>query len=370
MSTWMEIYNTILSANSVINANIPGDAKSNQLRGEALTVRALSYFELIKFFALPYLQDSTAPGVPLVLQYNPQLTPPRNTVAEVYSQIETDLVQAYGLMTTTKNSSYVTKYVAQSLLARMYLFKGEWSSALTSAQDVVMNGGYSLTPAQFLQNYWSNPFPVANGVETIFEVEFDQINNNGTDDLDAIYDQNGYGDILCTDDLYSIYSSTDARLGLIEAGNRAGTTVWVVNKYPNLSNANGKDNTKVIRYAEVLLTLAEAYNRIGGNDLAARTYLNQVADARDTAFTGYTDSGPQLLNDIISERRKELAFEGQRYWDLVRLGQPVIRNNSSGNYSLVPPADLTLPALDIRRIFPIPQAEMNANKNMKQNPGY
>ena len=369
-NTWSEAYNTILSANTIINANVPSDAVSNQLKGEALTVRALSYFELVKFFAPPYIQDSSAPGVPLVLKYNPQLFPSRNSVAEVYYQIETDLVQAYGLMTISKNSSYITKYVAQSLLARMYLFKGEWNKALSCAQDVVVNGGYSLTPAQFLQNYWSNPFPVTNGVETIFEVEFDKINNNGIDNLDAIYDQNGYGDILCTDDLYNAYSPTDSRLGLIEAGNRAGINVWVVNKYPNLSNANGKDNTKLIRYAEVLLTLAEAYNRIGGNDAAAQTYLNQVAHARDTAFAGYSDSDTQLLNDIITERRKEFAFEGQRYWDLVRLGQAVIRNNSTGNYTLVPTEDLTLTALDPRRIFPIPQAEMNANKNMVQNPGY
>ena len=192
----------------------------------------------------------------------------------------------------------------------------------------------------------------------------------GTDDLDAMYDQNGYGDLLCTDDLYGQYTPTDARQGLIEFGSRAGTGVWIVNKYPNLSNANGKDNTKVIRYAEVLLTLAEAYNRLGGNDATAQTYVNQVAQTRDTAFAGYADTGPLLLSDIIAERRKELAFEGQRYWDLVRTNQPVVRNNATGNYALVPPADLTLAPTDPRRIFPIPQTELNANKNMVQNPGY
>jgi starch-binding outer membrane protein, SusD/RagB family len=368
-NTWSEAYNTILRANDVINANVPSDPTSDQLRGEALTIRALSYFELSKFFAPPYLQDSTGLGVPLVLKYDPHLTPARNTVAEDYAQIESDLLQAYGLMTMSKNSSYVTKYVAQSLLARLYLFKGDWADAQAAALDVVNNGGYSLTPAQFLQNYWSNPFPVTNGIETVFEVEFDAIDNNGTDNLDAIFDQNGYGDILCTDDLYGTYSPTDARLGLIISGTRGGLGALIINKYSNLSNPNGKDNTKVIRYAEVLLTLAEAYNR-QSNDISAQTYVNQVAQVRDTAFAGYSDTGPQLLNDIILERRKELAFEGHRYWDLVRLNLPVVRNNSTNNYALVPPADLMLSPTDPRRIFPIPQAEINANKNMVQNPGY
>jgi hypothetical protein len=366
---WAEIYNTILRTNNVINANIPSDANSNQLKGEALTIRALSYFELLKFFATPFQDDSTALGVPLVLIYNPHLLPARNSVADIYHQIETDLVQAYGLLTMTKNSSYVTKYVAQALLSRMYLYKGNWQNAQISALDVYQNGGYSLTPPQFLQTYWANPYPVTNGVETIFEVEFDEIDNNGTDDLDAMYDQAGYGDILCTDDLQGQYSSTDARIGLIVQGARGGSNVWVVNKYPNLSNPNGKDNTKVIRYAEVLLTLAEAYNHQGMDSLA-KQYLNQLAQIRDTAFSGYTDQGSQLLADILLERRKELAFEGHRYWDFVRLSMDVTRDNGSGNYSLFPPSSLLLTATDHKRIFPIPQAEMNVNKNMVQNPGY
>jgi hypothetical protein len=366
-NTWAEAYNTILLANNIINANIPEDAIVDQLKGEALTIRALSYFVLLQYFAKPFLQDSSSLGSPLVLQYDPFAVPARKTVAQVYAQVEADLVQAFGLMTVAKNSSYVTKYVAESLLARVYLFEGKWSSAQSAAQDVVNNGGYSLTAPLFLVAYWANPFPTSNGVETIFEVEFDAIDNNQIDDLDAIYDQQGYGDLLCTDDLYNQYTASDARQALILPGNRAGSNVWVVNKYSNLSNPNGKDNTKIIRYAEVLLTLAEAYNR-SGNDVASRQYLNQLAQTRDPAFAGYTDSLGVLLGDILNERRKELAFEGLRYWDLERLNQDVNRNNSTGNYSLGVP--LTLSATDTKRIFPIPQDEINANKNVAQNPGY
>jgi hypothetical protein len=97
-------------------------------------------------------------------------------------------------------------------------------------------------------------------------------------------------------------------------------------------------------------------------------YVNMLAQDRDPLFTGYTDTGAALLNDIILERRKELAFEGHRYWDFARLNIDVVRNDSTSNY--LPNVPLSLSASSTKRIFPIPQAEMNANKNMVQNPGY
>jgi starch-binding outer membrane protein, SusD/RagB family len=366
-NTWAEGYAVILRANDIINANLPSSSTVNELVGEALTMRAFVYFELLKFYAPPYLVDSTALGVPLVLQYDPLLTPARNTVAEVYAQIESDLTKAIGLTTEVSNSSIASKYVAEGLLARMYMFKGEYANAQASALDIVNNGGYSLTSANSLVNYWSATGTRSDLVETMFEVEFDITNNNSTDNLDAFYSQAGYGDALCTDNLYNTYSATDARQALIISGTRAGVNVWVVNKYPNTTNPGGTDNTKVLRYAEILLTLAETYNR-SGDDLSAQGYVNQVAQTRDPSFPGYTATGTALLSDIILERRKEFAFEGQRYWDLVRLNMDVVRDNTTGNYLQNVP--LTLPASDHRRIFPIPQAEINANKNMKQNAGY
>ena len=364
---WSEAYNAILRTNNIINANVTGSDVVDQLRGEALTIRALAYFELVKFFAKPYTTDPTSLGVPIVLKYDPFAKPARNTVAEVYAQIEKDLTDAYGLLNDeSKNSSYVTKYVAGALLARFYQFKGDWGNAANAALDVVTSGGYTLTDSSSLSNYWSNPFPVSNRVETLFELEFDNIGNNGTDQLSAFYDQAGYGDALCTDDLYFSYSPTDARRNLIISVNRAGRDVWVVNKYPNTTNPNGKDATKIVRYAEVLLILAEAYVR-NGDDNAAQITLNELAQKRDPQFGGYSSTGNTLLTDIYSERRKELAFEGHRYWDYVRLNEDVVRA-SIGQYGNSVPG--TLPATSTKRIWPIPRAELDANKNVTQNPGY
>jgi hypothetical protein len=143
--------------------------------------------------------------------------------------------------------------------------------------------------------------------------------------------------------------------------------VNVVNKYPNTTQPD-KDEFKVIRLSEVYLIAAEAAYHTGAEALAI-SYLDEIAARRDPAFTGYTSTGGALLNDVLLERRKELAFEGHRYWDLARYNQDVERINIAGNYPGVP---LTITATNHRRLLPIPQAELDANPNIRaqQNPGY
>ena len=366
-ATWASAYVAILRANNIINSDV-SSANSTQLKGEALTIRALMYFNLVNWFAKQYTVDPNAEGVPIVLTYDALLKPARAKVSEVYAQIDADLAAAFSSMTsTTKNSSYVSKYVARALQARVALFKGDWNAAKAAALDVVTNGGYTLATAANFANYWKNPAPVSNKLETIFEVTSDAVNNNGSNALSYFYDQTGYGDAIGSDDLYNSYSATDVRKGLFITGTRGGLTVRIVNKYPNTNTAADKDDTKVIRYAEVLLTLAEAYNRTG-DDVNAKLYLNQLAKLRDPSFAGYISDGSLLLNEILTERRKELAFEGMRYLDLKRLNSDVPRVNINSNYVGVTP--VTIAKDNFRRIFPIPQDERDANPNISQNTGY
>ena len=365
--TWAAAYNAILRANNIINADITSNANVAQYKGEALTIRALMYFNLVNYYAKPYSVDPNADGVPLVLTYDPFLKPARSKVSEVYAQMEKDLTDAFGMMTVTKNSSYVTKYVAKALLARVKLFKGDWAGARDAALDVVNNSGYTLVSNANFANYWKGAAPLSNKVETLFEVTSDNVNNNGTNALSYFFDQTGYGDALSSDDLYNQYSATDVRRTLLVSGVRNSQNVKIVNKYPNTNNASDKDDTKVIRMAEVILTLAEAYYRLN-DEPNARLYLNMVATNRDAAFAGYTSTGAQLLEDILLERRKELAYEGMRYLDLLRLNRDVTRVNINNNYVGVTP--LTLAATSTKRIFPIPQDERDANANIAQNLGY
>ncbi len=366
---WQSSYSTILRANNVINSSLQGNENIDQLRGEALAIRALMYFELIKFFAKPYTADPNALGVPLILTYDPTLKPQRNSVQEVYTQIEKDLTEAANLMTQDKSSGFFTKWAAKALLARMYQFKGEWDKALTTAEDVINNSGYSLLTLNDVSAFWQNNTDRNDKLEVLFEVVFDVTNNIGNSSLPYFYDQTGYGDALATESLYDLYSNTDVRKDLfIEGSPIRGADAKVVNKFPNTGSAD-KDDMKVIRMSEVYFIAAEAAYH-SNDEATALTYLNAVATERDPGFAGYASSGQALLDDILLERRKELAFEGHRYWDLVRNNLDVTRIDLANDYPGNVP--LVLETSNFRRILPIPQGELDANPNIReqQNPGY
>jgi hypothetical protein len=375
---WNQNYYTISQANRIINSSVPSSAAADQLKGEAYTVRGLAYLTLVNFYATPFTVNPTAAGVPIVTGFQGALTKPsRNTVAEVYTRINTDLDSAFTLMSGTAisfhstNSYYIAKYAAKAIQARAKLYSGDYAGARDAALSVVQNGAYTLTPSTGLVAYWGNNTGVATKLETIFELALNTATNNGTTGLDYLYSNvtnAGYGDLLATTDLYNAYSATDARRLLITNGTRAANSAqaYIVNKYPNIRQTD-RDDIKIIRYAEVLLTLAEGYARIN-DEVNARIYLNQLAKQRDPSFAGYTSAGNQLLTDILNERRKELAFEGLRFFDLTRLNLPITRPQTAAMGSA--PTYPTVSITDFRRILPIPQAETDANPNVKQNPGY
>lgn len=381
LGEWQQFYIVIKNANTIINSTLPGNANINQFKGEAYAVRALMYFDLVRNFCQPYTVDANALGVPIVTEFDQNSMPKRNTLKEVYALINDDLNKAYSLMTQNLNgsmtisgtgtvrplnSSYFTKYGARALQAKVYAHMGDWANAKTAALDVVNASGITLVANNALVSYWKNPAPRTDRVETIFEVSSDLGNNNGTNALAYLYDSTGYGDLLVTNELYGKYTATDVRRQLIVAPVRAGITVYVNNKYSNTGNANDKDDQKILRYADVLLILAEAYARTS-DPTNALLRLNQVAQNRDASFGGFNSTGQQLIDDIINERRKELAFEGDRFFDLQRLNQVInkVRRENPTTLIVVQPGDF-------RRIFPIPQAETDANPNIKpqQNPGY
>src|SRR4029078_4768519 len=366
---WQSSYSTILRANNVINSSLQGNENIDQLRGEALAIRGLMYFELVKFFAKPYTVDPNALGVPLILTYDPTLKPTRNSVQEVYTQIEKDLTEAGTLMTQDKSSGFFTKWAAKALLARMYQFKGDWDKAQTTAEDVINNSGYSLLQLGDVLTFWQNNTDRNDKLEVLFEIVFDATNNIGNSSLPYFFDQTGYGDALATESLYDLYSNTDVRKDLFIVGSPIrGGDVKVVNKFPNTGSAD-KDEMKVIRMSEVYLIAAEAAYH-NNDETTALTYLNDVATQRDPGFAGYSSSGQALLDDILLERRKELAFEGHRYWDLARNNLDVTRIDLANNYPGNVP--LVLETSNFRRILPIPQGELDANPNIReqQNPGY
>jgi starch-binding outer membrane protein, SusD/RagB family len=360
---WTAAYNTILRANNIINSTLPSSTTLNQYKGEAYAIRALSYFYLVRYFAKPYTDDPTSPGVPIILTYNIDQKAARNTVGEVYKQIMSDLGLAFSNMTTFSNSGQFSKYAARALQAKVYLYMGDMTNAKTAALDVITNSGFNpLSTANFVA-YWGSGAVRTDKLETLFEVSSDGINNNGFDALTNIYNQSGYGDLMCSTDLYSLYSSTDIRnTTWFKSGVKGGLPSIFIYKYNNPNGSADPDDTKILRLSDMYLIAAEA--SLPADEPSALNYLNFIATRRDPSFTGYTSTGAQLMTDLLNERRKELAFEGDRYGDLSRLKMDITRSNN------FPATALTLPYTDIRRLFPIPQAELDPNPNMKQNPGY
>ena len=401
-AAWSGGYIVIKNANNVIKASagVTNTANVNQYLGEAYALRALMYFELVRNFAPPYTVSSAAAGVPIVsdsLAFDPTITgykPSRNTIADVYTKVINDLEKAYTLMTIYRGTAFMSKYAARALEARVYQNMGDWANAKITSLDVINNSGWVLLASTAYVNpsgvlggasgastlntyspggYWANPGTQSSGSknETLFEVSSDLLSNNGFDQLGFIYLQvgGGYGDILGTQQLYDLYSATDVRKGLIPlapAGYRSGQAgnVFLNYKYPNPANGADKDDTKLLRLSDIILIAAEAYYNTA-DPTNANIYLNKVAKQRDPVFPGYASVGTQILEDILTERRKELAFEGQRLFDLMRLQRSwtKVRNQN-------PLLTIAVTYNNPQLIFPIPQGERDANPNITQNAGY
>lgn len=358
---WASAYSVILRANNIINTTVASNANVDQYRGEAYAIRALAYFALVRHFAKPYSDDPAALGVPIVTTYNPDLKPARNKVSEVYALMVDDLNKAYTLMTKYTNSSQFSKYAAKALQAKVYLNMGDKTNAKTAALDVINNGGFTSLTAASHASYWSSGAITTSKVETLFEVSSDAVANLAFDALSYLYSQAGnYGDLLCADDLYASFSATDVRKALYPTGTRAGLAAAFVNKYPVIQG--DLSDTKVLRLSEMYLIAAEA--SLPGNEADALTYVNYITSRRGA--TPIASTGTQLFEDIITERRKELAFEGDRFHDMQRLKRTIVR---STNY---PATSRTVPYTVFRRLFPIPQVEVDANPQIKpqQNTGY
>ena len=374
-SVWSYAYYTISWANNIIN-NVDGkegrDATTqdlNNLKAEALFMRALCYFDLVITYAQPYTYQPESLGVPVVLvTENGQ--PARNTVREVYEQIESDLLDAESLISDNFTRSgisdaaaMVSKSAIQALLSRVYLYMGEWQNAANYATKVINSGKYSLVDAETYLNMWSASAATKGG-EIIFEVYGNTKNSywdeSGWTHLPYITgssaDKTGSGDICATQDLVNLYEEGDVRLKMF----KKHETDWLVVKYSGKEGANPKaTNVPILRLAEMYLNRAEAIvNGATISGVTAESDLKAIADKR-----GATAPSPSRTT-VFTERRKELFFEGHIVYDYARTGTSLTRTDFDDSVN----KDVPFP--NYKWAMPIPKREMDANPNMEQNEGY
>ncbi len=341
---WSSAYEGINIANNVI-AKIPEmtdmtDAEKSKALGELHFIRALNHFNLLNYFGAIPVKTSPTVGTA-------NLDVPRMPVADVYNQIIDDLLFAETNLPASSVKVRASKYAATALLARVYLYRGSYSLAIAKATEVINNGGYTL-----LDDY-AEVFTDASA-ESIFEIDFVVLNRNRIAEYNFPKPDplNGRREVAPTAGIVNAYTTGDERF---EASLQfLGTLPYAV-KYDDI--ATGADNVIVLRLAEMYLIRAEAEARLGGDVNAIQNDLNEIRDRANVPLSSATTHDALLLQ-IEQERRVEFAFEGHRWFDLVRTGRATALLTNVTNAS--------------KTLFPIPLSEILTNKHpqMTQNPGY
>lgn len=352
------------------------EAEYNQYKSEALSLRAVTYFSLLQLYAQPYNKNNGAsPGLPLrlkAMKTGADNDLARSSVAEVYTQILADLNAAEGMAAANHGSDLLntTRIHKNTIIAyktRVYLHMNNFAQVQTEANKIVSAGAPFSAPAGVANalaptfaGVWAAPYT---SVESMFSMPFTATNLAGTQNFLAHYHHPNSAEsyyINTAGSAYTKLNDEDARKKLFATGTVSGVgTVYFVGKYTNFTSP--VDYAPVIRYAEVLLNLAEAIVR-GGNSVTQRAVdlLNAVR-TRSYAAGAYTladfSSVASFQQAVMDERNMEFLGEGIRNMDLLRTvsaipgkGSAVALEPSSPNY-----------------IWPIPESELNINKLMTGN---
>ncbi len=397
---WQAAYEGINRANYMTQykaKNLAGEpvdfAGKDALYGEVTFLRAYYYFHLVRFFGdVPLFSDKR-------LGLNESKSLQKSSKADIYKQIELDLNSAIAVLPAIQvEKGRATKYAAQALLGKVLLYQNKFDAAAAMLENVITPNAFSLV-ANFGSIFLASG---ENGPESVFEIQYSntspyynwggvtrgqgnhsvqQCGIRGLNGTNGMPYAAGWSTNLPTQNLAAAYTAGDKRKDVtvlnIEAyktANPSFNITYQVAPFKNTGLYNQKylprngetsgqvelnylNNFRTIRFAEVLLMAAEANNRASSpNDAKAQTYLNRV---RQRAFGdllhNISSTGATLKQDIWDERRLELAMEGDRFFDLVRIGQAAakITNFKTGKHE----------------VFPIPQQEISIS-GLTQNAGY
>lgn len=391
-STWKSPYIVIGRANRIIAAAEGGalsdaaEAKAtiDQYAAEAKVLRALAHFDLVRIYGKPYTEDQGASlGVPLVTEVlESNAKPARSTVAEVYTQVVKDLTEAISsnALATETEPGYVSVWGAKAILSRVYLNMGDYANALSVAEDIIKNSGAALWTRDQYFKAWDASTP--NESEFLFRLNVaGSTDNNDLNGIGNLQQRDGYKEMVATKKFVDMLTSDpkDVRNDMfLPAKAEKEVAVYGTNKvFLNKLRGQGGNLRNVtivpiIRLSEVYLTAAECAFR-NNDKTKAVEYLNDLVKNRTTTVASLATVDNITLDRILIERRKELIGEGQRYFDALRNNETITRYTSEADKGWHKTLSKEAQSFNrdyFKAIAAIPQAEINANPNIKQNTGY
>lgn len=382
---WSACYNGINRANEVVQYTDRIDfnaEKKADIIAEAKALRAFYYFQLVRTMGGVPLYESPTVGFD-------NIDAPRATADEVYDLIIGDLTAAAAELEPISPAGRINAYVADALLARIFLYRGDYPNALIHAKRVIDSERYKLFP-----DYADIFKPKGNnGVEHIFQVQYlsGEINSgvpgafgprqrpgqflksfwanttvggSWAPSADFVAENpDSYRKSVTVADRYEHIDGVTGTVTMEEI--YGGDFPYYVCKFDDReAELQSGENFTIIRYADILLIAAEALNEVDPGDAQKYNWINQIRErARNGVETDLPDlvglSQDEFRNAVLEERRFELAFEGQRAWDLKRRGTFLEKLSAQGKE-----------VEDFMLLFPIPDVQIELNPNLEQNPGW
>ena len=357
---WEDTYKGIQRTNIVLSriqeVEFEDAALKEARTGEMLFIRALLYFNLVRTFG----------DVPLIVDEveNPQeyFGQARTPIEDVYAQIISDLQTAESLLPVRNenNRGRIVKTAAQALIGKVYLTRLNYSAARESLLKVVNSSSHKLIEVDRV-------FSIDNELneELIFVVQYASgINSNGEgSDAYRMFNPTGRqdggmagtkGHGVLKPDFFALYDDTDSRKGVFVGQLESGLAYNNKIAVPTTVIGDSPSDWVVLRYADVLLMLAEIENELG-NSSDAVSYINEIRNRANLGdYSGSTDKA-SLFAEIDLQRRLELVWEGHRWFDLLRQGR----------------AQSVLGITDTNKLLlPLPASQIAADPALVQNPGY
>jgi len=356
-TAYYQIYERIKGCNAVldyIDEAVGTEAQRDRIKAEALAIRSYHYLMLVNIYGEPYNSNKLAPGVPLKLtSVLSESGIPRPTVEEVYKQIVNDLkesIQLFSKYNVTRGDFRINLPSAYILLSRVYLYMEQWDKCIEASTEAIRTGGV-LTDM------------TVSGAVTL-NIDY------GMSEVNWVFGSSENGSTTSfgfSDEFVALFSPDDYRVKntfLSPSYSWDGVfQYYILSKGISTQSLPGKS----LRTSEAYLNRAEAYAH---SNSSAQQALNDYNTLRRHRIAPYTDIAlnqiPDLLQEIRNERRRELCFEGHRWFDLRRYGMPEIKHLYRTDLSS-PVQTYTLRKGDPMYTLPIPESVLEKNRNLIQN---